>query len=480
MNIRLRLTLWYTAILSAILVIFGIIVYFGLSRSLLATLDNHLQREANQIINELKFEHDGDHSDRSEDHNNEAAEYVGIFRAELEYTPEPGVFWRVLAPNEQPLVDPGYFSGSAIDQNPLDITRPHFTYGLLANNTPVRLLTLPFAIRQQQAGAVQVAESYDEIQDIQRRLIILLGLSIPLIILGASAGGWFLANSALAPIDGITRAANQISAQDLGQRLNLKLPNDEVGRLAATFDKMLDRLEAGFEQQKRFIGDASHEMRTPLTILKGDVEVALNRPRSAAEYRETLEMVNETSNRLTGLVEELLLLARADNNQYPLRLDEIDLIELLAGEIRRLEPRAREKDILLTLKAPPTLFMTADLDKLARLFTNLIDNAIKYGAPGDTVSVVVTTQPDQVQIDVTDTGPGIPSEHLPHVFDRFYRVDKARARKLSAPSEAGGSGLGLSIAQWLAQAHHGAIDVASEVGHGTTFTVQLPLQPPLD
>ncbi|MCB9098439.1 MAG: HAMP domain-containing protein [Anaerolineales bacterium] len=480
MNIRLRLTLWYTAILSAILVIFGIIVYFGLSRSLLATLDNHLQREANQIITQLKFEKDGDHGDHTEDHDNEAAEYVGTFKAELEYTPEPGVFWRVLAPNGRPLVDPGHFSGSPIDQNPLDLTRPYFAYGLLADNTPVRFLTLPFAIRQQQAGAVQVAESHAELQDIQRRLIILLGLSIPLIILGASAGGWFLANSALAPIDGITRAANQISAQDLSQRLNLKLPNDEVGRLAATFDKMLDRLEAGFEQQKRFIGDASHEMRTPLTILKGDVEVALNRPRSAAEYRETLEMVNQTTNRLTGLVEELLLLARADNKQYPLRLEEIDLSELLAGEIRRLAPRAREKNIPLDLKAPPTLFMTADPDKLARLFTNLIDNAIKYGEPGDAVKVVVTPRPHQVQVDVTDTGPGIPPEHLPHLFDRFYRVDKARTRKLSASSEVGGAGLGLSIAQWLAQAHHGAIHVASEVGRGTTFTVRLPLQPPFD
>ncbi|HRV95338.1 MAG TPA: ATP-binding protein [Anaerolineae bacterium] len=480
MNIRLRLTLWYTAILSAILVIFGVIVYFGLSRSLLATLDNHLQREANQIINELKFEQGGDHDGHAEKYDDEVAEYVGGFRAELEYTPEPGVFWRVLASGGQPLVDPGYFSGSAIDRDPLDITRPHFAYGLLGDDTPVRLLTLPFAIRQQQAGAVQVAESYAEIQDIQRRLIILLGLSIPLIILGASAGGWFLANSALSPIDGITRAANQISAQDLSQRLNLKLPNDEVGRLAATFDKMLDRLEAGFEQQKRFIGDASHEMRTPLTILKGDVEVALNRPRSAAEYRETLEMVNQTTNRLTGLVEELLLLARADNQQYPLRLDEVDLTELLAGEIRRLDPRASEKNIALTLKAPPTLFMTADPDKLARLFTNLIDNAIKYAEPGDAVSVVVTPQPDQVQVDVTDTGPGIPPDHLPHLFHRFYRVDKARTRKLSASSEAGGAGLGLSIAQWLAQAHHGTIDVASEVGHGTTFTVRLPLQPPLD
>lgn len=475
MNIRLRLTLWYTAILSVILAVFGTIVYFGLSRSLLTALDDHLQREANQIISNLKFEDSADYED--DENDEEHHEYAGVVKPEMEYIPEPGVFWRVLSPDGQPFFDPGYLRNSSIANSTLDIDRPHFEYGVLADDTPIRLYTLPFVIRQQQAGAVQVAESYVEIQDVQRRLVILLGLSIPLIILGASAGGWFLANSALAPIDRITRAANQITTHDLSRRLNLELPNDEVGRLAATFDSMLDRLETGFEQQKRFIGDASHEMRTPLTILKGDVEVALIRPRSADEYRETLEMVNQTTDRLTGLVEELLLLARADNNQYPLRFEACDLVELLSGEIRRLNPVAEAKNISLTLDAPPSLLMIADLDKLARLFTNLIDNAIKYSEPGDMVHVTVTPKSDQVQVAVTDTGPGIPPEHLPRVFDRFYRVDKARARKLTDPAKAGGMGLGLSIAQWLAQIHSGTITVTSEVGCGTTFTVHLPLKP---
>lgn len=473
MNIRLRLTLWYTVILSIILIVFGIIVYFGLSRSLLATLDDNLQREANQIISELKFEHSSDYEDDADEEN----EYSNAIQAELEYEPKPGIFWRVVSHGGQSFSDPGFFRGSSIESGWLDVDQPHFEYATLADNTPIRLYTLPFIIRQQQAGAVQVAESYAEIQDIQRQLIILLSISIPLIILGASAGGWFLANSALAPIDRITRAANQISTQDLSQRLNLNLPNDEVGRLAATFDQMLDRLEAGFELQKRFIGDASHEMRTPLTILKGDVEVALIRPRSAEEYCQTLEMVNQTTNRLTGLVEELLLLARADNKQYPLQLEQFDLVELLAREIHHLSPTAQAKNIALTFNAPPILFIMADFDKLIRLFTNLIDNAIKYSEPGDSVSVTITPQSDQVQVTVSDTGPGIPPEHLPHLFDRFYRVDKARARKLADPSEAGGVGLGLSIAQWLVELHNGTIDVASEVGCGTTFTVCLPLEP---
>jgi heavy metal sensor kinase len=335
-------------------------------------------------------------------------------------------------------------------------------------------------LEQRGAGIIQVAESYQDIQTVQRQLIVLLAISVPLVTLLASAGGWFLASSALNPIDRITRAATQIGASDLSRRLNLNLPDDEVGRLAATFDQMLARLDAAFERQKRFIADASHEMRTPLTILKGEVEVALNRPRTAKEYRETLEQVNQTTNRLTALVEELLLLARADNRQYPLQVERFDLAELLSDEINYLTPRATDKAITLNLAAPDHLILEADPDKLARLFMNLIDNAIKYSEAGDTVRVSAGAVHDGVRVEIKDTGPGIPAEHLPHLFDRFYRVDKARARQLSDPNGQGGAGLGLSIAQWLAEVHGGRIDVTSHPGHGTTFSVHLPFTPPAE
>jgi signal transduction histidine kinase len=236
-------------------------------------------------------------------------------------------------------------------------------------------------------------------------------------------------------------------------------------------------LEDAFERQKRFIADASHEMRTPLTVLKGDVEVALNRPRSSSEYRETLEMVNETADRLSALVDELFLLARADNNQYPLQLEPVNLVRLLSREIGSLLPRAIKKEVALDLDAPDGLSIKADSAKLARLFTNLIDNAIKYSDSGDTITVTVTTPEQCVRVDVTDTGPGIPTEHLSQLFERFYRGDKARSRQIG-DSTSTGAGLGLSIAQWLAQVHGGRIEVTSQVGQGTTFTVWLPLEPP--
>lgn len=475
MNIRWRLTLWYTLILFLILIFFSILVYLGLSYSLFVVIDDHLQREAAQVIGELEFERED--GEEAEEHEEEGDHRAGL---ELAYIPEEGVLWRILDDQGRPLIDPGYFTNASFYPAVHYEDRVSFTNLLLADGTPVRVYTAPFVIEQQGRGIVQIGESYRHIQEVQGQLIFLLALSIPFVVLITSAGGWFLASNALAPIDRMTRAANQISAADLSQRLNFNLPDDEVGRLAATFDQMLDRLEDGFERQKQFIADASHELRTPLTILKGDVEVALNRPRTAEAYRETLEMVNQTTDRLVDLVEELFLLARADNRQISLALEPVNMAELLEAELNRLKPYALRKEISLQLDLSEPLLVKADPAKLARLFLNLIENGIKYSQAGATVTVSGARQGNQISICVADTGPGIPAEHLPHLFDRFYRVDQARTRNLSGATESNsnsGAGLGLSIAQWLAQLHGGRIEVASSVGRGTVFTVWLPLKP---
>lgn len=486
MNIRLRLTLWYTAILLLILIVFGGAVYIGLSRSLMASLENHLQREAAQVIGEIRFRtaEEAEEHEEEEEHEREVSFENGAYRTHvggteigLNYIPEEGVFWRVLDSEGQAIFDPGHFAGTAFNPAILTTERVRFDYATLADDTPIRLYTVPFVLEGQGTGIVQVAESYAQTQEVQGQLIALLALGLPFTVLAASGGGWFLAGRALAPIDRITRSAQQISADDLHQRLNLTLPNDEVGRLAATFDEMLARLDDAFQRQKRFIADASHEMRTPLTILKGDVEVALNRPRSAEEYQETLHMVNQTTDRLTALVEELFLLARADNRQFPLKVEPLDLAQLLAEEVGRLQAKAQANTIKLTLTAPASLPLLGDPDKLARLFMNLIDNALKYSRPGDTVQVTAAVQAEQAQVTIRDSGPGIPAEHLPHLFERFYRVDKARSRQATNGHSGSGAGLGLSIAQWLAQIHGGQIEVSSQVGRGTTFTVWLPLTP---
>lgn len=464
MNIRWRLTIWYTAVLTLILLIFSGAVYLGVSRSLIATLDTHLKREAGQLIGGIKFERETDHEEGSQ--------------LELGYRPEEGVLWRLLDHQGQLLIDPGYLAGLPIDPTLAGSDYARLESVTLPNNTPIRLYSVPFVIEGQGAGIIQVAESYAHFQEVERLLLMMLVIGLPFTVLAASAGGWFLASRALNPIDRITRAAQQMSADDLHERLNLKLPNDEVGRLAVTFDQMLARLEEAFERQKRFIADASHELRTPLTILKGDIEVALNRPRSAAEYREILEMVNQTSDRLTSLVEELLLLARADNHQVVLQVEQFNLTELLSRQVTQLRPHAADKSIDLKLDIQENLNLVADAVKLSRVFLNLIDNAIKYSRPGDSVLVKAARHNGQVCITVADTGPGIPPENLPHLFERFYRVDKARVRyELANITGSTGVGLGLAIAEWLIKAHGGHIEVASQVGQGTTFTVWLPSEP---
>ena len=206
---------------------------------------------------------------------------------EVNHLPEEEFLWLILDREGRPLVDLGQLVDVPIAPEPTGSDFARFEYADLPNQVPIRLYSVPFVIEGEGAGIVQVAERYSHIQEVERLLLLLIMLGLPLTLLGASVGGWFLASRALNPIDRITRAAQQISADDLHQRLDLHLPNDEVGRLAVTFDQMLARLEDTFEGQKRFIADASHELRTPLTVLKGDVEVALHRPRTAAEYRES-------------------------------------------------------------------------------------------------------------------------------------------------------------------------------------------------
>ncbi len=475
MNIRFRLTLWYTAIFSLILLIFSLVVYVGLARNMLNTIDNHLQREVGEILGNLEFHSTTDGDSDSDYENDELGDSVtGAPGITLSYVPEEGVYWRVLDSSGQPLIDPGHFKNISFETNVTNLSHAVLENTTLGSDTPIRLYSAPFVIENRGAGVVQVGESYRHLQEVQNQLLLLLAVGVPLTMLASGAGGWFLAANALDPIDRITRTAHQISARDLHQRLQLNLPNDEVGRLASTFDQMLERLENAFEQQRRFIADASHEMKTPLTILKGDVEVALTRPRSPEYYVETLEMVNSTTDRLIALVQELLLLARSESDQSPLNMERLNLADLLSLEASRLMPKAVSKNIELHLDLPNVLLIHGDQAKLQRLFLNLIDNAVKYSSPGSSVTVAAMVYAQEVCVSISDTGPGIPPEHLPHLFERFYRVDKARAHS-SSNGTSSGAGLGLSIVRWLVQAHQGRIEVESKVGQGTTFKVWLPM-----
>ncbi|BCL84136.1 two-component sensor histidine kinase [Ktedonobacteria bacterium brp13] len=292
----------------------------------------------------------------------------------------------------------------------------------------------------------------------------------------AAIGGYWLAGKALRPVKMITSAANEISATDLRRRLHLQR-SDEFGQLAATFDQMLSRLEAAFKRQARFTADASHELRTPLTIIDLEVNRALTQCERPEDYRQVLEQIQAENAQMTTIVNSLLLLARADTGQIALDLQEVDLSDIALASVERLLPLARQNQITLATGDLPEVLVRGNPHYLGQMLTNVIENGIKYSSgTGKRVHVELACEQERWGvIHVQDDGPGIAEEHLPSLFERFYRVDKARLRKQRGQEEPGGTGLGLSIVYWIVQAHGGEIYVESKIGTGSLFIIRLPL-----
>jgi len=296
--------------------------------------------------------------------------------------------------------------------------------------------------------------------------MILLGLLL------AGTGGYFLARKSLAPVVAMGTHARRIGASNLHERLPVQNANDELGQLAAIFNDLLNRLDQSFERQRRFIADASHELRTPLAILRGEAEVAMSQPgRSAEEYLESVRILHEETSRLIKIVEDLFTLSRADAGQYQLSLEEVYLEEVVADCAHSARTLAREKNIELQVDAAAECPVEGDEPLLRRMILNLLDNAIKYTAAGGRVTVACQAGTADCEVHVTDTGSGIPEDLQARVFERFFRADPARSRT----AREGGAGLGLSIAQWIAQVHHGKLALVQSDAHGSHFAVYLPL-----
>lgn len=296
---------------------------------------------------------------------------------------------------------------------------------------------------------------------------------MPGILLVAALGGYWIASRAMRPVRAITQTARAISESDLSRRLNLR-GHDEIAELAATFDQMLVRLEQAFRRQQQFTSDASHELRTPLTIINLEVDRVLTHRRTPEEYEHTLSIVQAENEYMTHLVNDLLTLARADAGKVGLKRDLLDLSDITLEAVERLLPLAQRKQLELVIGALPELPIVGDRLYLLQMLTNVIENAIKYTHQvGHCVRVEAGRDQAQGWVRVIDDGPGIASEYLAHLFDRFYRVDRVRTH--DQPEAQGGSGLGLSIAQWIAHSHGGQITVQSQIGSGSTFKISLPL-----
>ena len=304
-----------------------------------------------------------------------------------------------------------------------------------------------------------------ELKELHRTALNLIAVG-GLIMLVGLAGGWWLVGRAIRPIEDISAAAVKISAGDLSQRINVAEAESELGRLAAVLNSTFARLEAAFAQQKQFASDAAHELRTPVSVMLTQTQTALNRERSAAEYRETLEACQRAAQRMRRLTESLLELARLDAGQEQMKRMKFDLSQIARNCVELIRPMADEHSIKIHCEGSP-LECVGDSERIAQVITNLLTNAIQYTQEGGEVRLMAQSQNGMATLAVSNTGRGIPAGDLPHLFERFYRADPSRT--------SGNTGLGLAISRAIVEAHGGTIEVASRPDAGTTFTIRLPL-----
>jgi heavy metal sensor kinase len=299
-------------------------------------------------------------------------------------------------------------------------------------------------------------------------MVALLGIGLPIVVVLVVITGYLVAARALRPVDSMAKRAAEITADRLNERLIIDNPDDELGQLGTAFNATLARLENSFDQLRRFTADASHELRTPLTAIRSVGEVSLRKSGDEKYYRDVIGSMLEETNRLTRLVDSLLTLSRADAGGIQLHLTDMSLLDLVRESAGLLEVLAEEKEQTLRVEGDGSLRVIADRTILRQALVNLIDNAVKYSPAGGSIRIRVMDNERDGVVEVQDSGPGIPAEHRNRIFERFYRVDKARTRA------EGGTGLGLSIAQWAVTAHGGSIEVQCEPGIGSTFCLHLP------
>ncbi len=466
-TIKFKMTLWYVAILGIILSCFSLFLYFTLADSLYKGVDNKIRTMAEIVASSTRSPFG-----------------AGTSMADLDQIMTERFGIRPLGRFIQILDESGRIGEKSTNlrdvQIPISVqTMKAASRGVITFETvqvmekyPLRVVTMPIMENEKMVGIVQVGSSLEGVEEALDQLLLILLIAVPAALLIASAGGLFLANQALRPVDAITRIARRIGSGDLSQRIRIKRVNDEIGRLASTFNEMIAKLEKSFHQVKRFTADASHELKTPLTILRGEVEVGLKKKRGLKEYQSILASNLEEINRMSRIVEDLLTLSRADMGELIMEREEIELSALAREVWEDLQLLAKKKRIQLKFMDNGFTRVEGDPLFLRQLILNITENGLKYTRAGGEVAVRVKGDRDQgvVRLLVADTGVGIPQKDLKRIFDRFYRVDGARSR------ETGGTGLGLSICQWIAQAHEGRIAVESKVGKGSTFTVTLPMK----
>ena len=469
-SVRARLTLWYVSVLALVLIAFSVGVYALLSRALYARVDDSLVAVSDITIKSLT-------NDIEEGQTIEGSAQSTV--AEL-FNPQQAIAvfdgsGRLLAENALgENFHPRLPDVASIPENdvflyevPEKANQKDDFHRVAVRRAYVSGKRVPYII--------MINQPLDPIEDELELLRRILYYTVPFALLMVGVGGWLLARKSLAPVVDMAERARRIGAENLDQQLPVLNPRDELGRLAAAFNELLARLNSAFVQQRQFMADASHELRTPLTVMQVAAGVTLKQPhRAEDEYRDAIEVLDEQTKRLSRIVNDMFVLARADSGRYPLRKATFYLNDLLEEVARAGNILAASKGVRLEAEEFSEVTFHGDEDLLRRMLLNLVDNAVRYTPAGGLVKMGLTQEQHHFLISISDTGLGIPAEAQPRIFERFYRADKARSRS-SDPDR--GAGLGLAIAKWIAEASGGSLELAHSDAHGTTFLVMLPLSP---
>jgi two-component system, OmpR family, sensor kinase len=471
-SVRIRLTLWYTGAMTVVLVVLAIATYVVLKQNVIRRSDAAAIELADSFLATVNAELSNLPKCKGIEGPVSAAIAEHSFQDVIFVVLDDHGQLIEMSQNRQDSEHREAFNWEELDHSLVTATpnsKPfHF---VRIGGHSYRSYVRPFTAGQQHATLV-VLQSLHRQNEFLDTLAGTFEIVIPLSLILAGMGGYLLARRSLLPVVAMSTQASRIGAENLHQRLDIKNPRDELGRLATSFNELLDRLSRSFERQRRFVADASHELRTPVAILCGETDVTLSKPdRTEEEYRESLRVVGEEARRLKHIVEDLFTLAHADAGQYPLESTDFYLDELASECCRSVRTLASAKQITVGCETQGELPIHADETLVRRMLLNLLDNAIKYTARGGSMCVRCAGGNGQYSLSVEDSGPGIPPDLQPRIFERFFRADKARSR---AESDGGGAGLGLAIASWIAQIHGGKLELTHSTPEGSLFTVYLP------
>jgi two-component system, OmpR family, sensor kinase len=452
MSLRLRLTLLYTTLLVGVLLAFGGLVYWLVNIMLIDQIDTSLTDNAAEIISLL--------------HVNENNQFD--VRSVAAFQPSENLVFQLWGSDQRLVLARPSSLTTPLDRSTQTSSQPVFDNHDLGK-THLRVLSVPLVNQRGRVGLLQLAVNLVLVDFVLRTLAVLLVLVAILASFIASVWIWVVNGRALAPLATVTDVAMQISrADDLSRRIPQAstTPGDEVYLLIQAFNNTLERLEQLFSSQRRFLADVSHELRTPLTVIKGNV--GLMRKMGQAD-EESLESIEAEVDRLTRMVGDLLLLAQAESGRVPLDNSPVELDTILLEVFQQMRLLAGDR-LQIRILEIDQVQVRGDRDRLKQVLLNLVANAVQYTPAGGKVSLELRKTEDQAQVIVSDTGPGIPAQDLPHIFERFYRGEKSRKR-----GQGSGFGLGLSIAYWIVRNHGGNIEVTSQEGVGTRFCIWLPL-----